>query len=134
MRSRPLSDEKAGVSRRGRCRRVSSAAGPIPAIWSIRRGWGANPYKHPLHLDSRHTGQTAPIGFTPYGNVDLSQWHDNGVIWPITYYLGAVTVPDAYRWPTPEAFFDVYLFPMMTEFTVDSWAPNVYVWGYLAAR
>ena len=108
--------------------------GANPGNLVYTTGLGSNPYKHPLHLDSRHTGQPAPVGFTPYGNVDLSQWHDNFTTWPITYYLGAVTVPDAYTWPTTEAFFDVYLYPAMTEFTVDAWAPNVYVWGYLAAR
>ena len=108
--------------------------GANPGNLVYTTGLGSNPYKHPLHLDSRHTGQPAPVGFTPYGNVDFSQWHDNFTTWPITYYLGAVTVPDAYTWPTTEAFFDVYLYPAMTEFTVDAWTPNVYVWGYLAAR
>ena len=108
--------------------------GANPGNLVYTTGLGANPLKHPLHLDSRHTGQPAPVGLTPYGNVDLTQWHDNFTTWPITYFLGAVTVPDAYAWPATEAFFDVYLYPAMTEFTVDAWTPNVYVWGYLAAR
>ncbi len=108
--------------------------GANPSNLVYTTGLGSNPYKHPLHLDSRHTGQPAPVGFTPFANIDFSQWHDNFTTWPITYYLGAVTYPDAYSWPTTEAFFDVYLYPAMTEFTVDRWEPNVYVWGYLASR
>ena len=108
--------------------------GANPSNLVYTTGLGSNPYKHPLHLDSRHTGQPAPAGFTPFANIDFSQWHDNFTTWPITYHLGAVTYPDAYSWPTTEAFFDVYLYPAMTEFTVDRWEPNVYVWGYLAAR
>ena len=108
--------------------------GANPSNLVYTTGLGSNPCKHPLHLDSRHTGQPAPVGFTPYGNVDFSQWRNDFTTWPITYHLGAVTFPDAYSWPTTEAFFDVYLYPAMTEFTVDRWEPNVYVWGYLAAR
>ncbi len=97
-------------------------------------GLGANPILHPLHLDSRRTGQPAPPGLTPYGNIDYSQWHDNFTTWPLTYYLNALCTPAPMEWPTTEAYFDIFLYPAQTEFTVDNWTPNVFVWGYLAAR
>jgi endoglucanase len=96
-------------------------------------GLGANPVQHPLHLDSRHSGQEAPVGLTVYGNIDFPHMGDwSG--WVFQYFLGAACVPSAYEWPVPEAFFDIFLYPSTLEFTVDSWTPNVYVWGYLAAR
>ena len=37
--------------------------------------------------------------------------------------------------PTLEAYWDIFWYPAMCEFTVQSpMAPNAYVWGYLAAR
>ena len=110
------------------------ASGCNPNNMTYTTGLGANPLQHPLHLDSRRTGQPAPEGITPYGNIDLSQWRDNFTTWPITYYLGAICAPHPFEWPTTEAYFDIFLYPAQTEFTVDMWAPNVYVWGYLAAR
>ena len=98
-------------------------------------GLGANPVKHPFNLDARLTGQTPPEGLTPYGNVDLGKWGDQQwITWPITYFLSKNTVPDPYAWPTNEAYWDTGGWPGLNEFTVDAWAPNVSVWGYLAAR
>ena len=108
--------------------------GANPGNLVYTTGLGSNPYKHPLHLDSRRSGQSAPVGFTPFANIDFSQWHDNFTTWPITYHLNALCTPQPFDWPTTEAFFDIFLYPAMTEFTVDRWAPNVFVWGYLAAR
>ena len=97
-------------------------------------GLGANPIRHPFHLDSRLTGQEAPAGLTPYGNIDFKRWNNGGITWPITWYLSKNTVPSPYEWPTNEAYWDLGQWPMLEEFTVDAWAPNVQVWGYLAAR
>jgi endoglucanase len=99
-------------------------------------GLGANPVKHPLHLDSRSTGQPPPVGLTTFGNVDY--WNNRGGFWdwPVTTNLVKPEVcwPNPYDWPLTEAYFDIFLFVSMDEFTVDTWAPNVLVWGYLAAR
>lgn len=70
----------------------------------------------------------------PFGNIDFAKWNDNGITWPITWIIGKATVPDAYAWPTTEAYWDLGGWPMLEEFTVDQWAPNLLVWGYLAAR
>lgn len=43
--------------------------------------------------------------------------------------------PAPENWPTAECYFDMPIFPPMTEFTVDvTIAPTAYVWGYLAVR
>ena len=69
-----------------------------------------------------------------YGNVDYWKWRGGFFDWPIQWYVSKVAVPDVYAWPLPEAFFDIFLYPAMTEYTVDVWAPNVTTWGYLAGR
>jgi endoglucanase len=111
-------------------------AGANPNNLVYTSGVGANPIRHPLNLDSRLTGQPAPAGLTPYGNVDLARWGDQTwITWPITYYFAPVTLPPATDWPTTEAYFDVFFMPALDEFTVDqTMGPNAYVWGYLAAR
>jgi endoglucanase len=99
-------------------------------------GLGANPVKHPLHLDSRSSGQPPPVGLTVFGNVDY--WNLKGEFydWPIRLYLSKPNIcwPNPYDWPLTEAYFDIFLFASMDEFVVDTWAPNVFVWGFLAAR
>ena len=110
--------------------------GANPSNMVYTSGVGVNPVRHPLNLDSRRTGQPAPAGLTVYGNVDLARWGDqNWITWPITYIFGAVSKPSPLDWPTTEAYFDVFLMPGLTEFTMDqTMGPNAYVWGYLAAR
>ncbi|HRR05763.1 MAG TPA: DUF4380 domain-containing protein [Victivallales bacterium] len=98
-------------------------------------GLGVNPVKNPLHLDSRSTGQPAPDGLTVFGNLDY--WHLKGGFydWPIKILNHPdICWPLPYDWPLTEAYFDIFLFVSMNEFVVDTWAPNVFVWGYLAAR
>ncbi len=86
--------------------------GANPSNMVYTSGVGANPVRHPLNLDSRLTGQPAPVGLTPYGNVDLARWGDQAwITWPITYYFGALSQPNPTEWPTTEAYFDVYFMP-----------------------
>lgn len=109
--------------------------GANPSNMVYTSGVGANPVRHPLNLDSRLTGQAAPNGLTPYGNVDLARWSDTWITWPVTYFFGAVSQPNPMEWPTTEAYFDVFFMPALDEFTMDqTMGPNAYVWGYLAAR
>lgn len=110
----------------------STGANPENAAFTT--GLGAHSIEHPLLLDSRRTGQPAPKGLTVYGPIDFVMFHDEGTIWPMTYFLNRDCIPPAKEWPIPEAYFDIYLYPMINEFTVDNWASNVYAWGYLAAR
>lgn len=110
-------------------------AGANPNNMTYTTGLGANPPRNPLHLDSRRTGQPAPEGLTVYGNFDFVGWPNmDWALWPLKYYLNAACRPAASEWPIPEAYFDIFLYPAINEFTVDVWAPNVLVWGYLAAR
>ena len=90
-------------------------------------GLGANPVRHPLHLDSRSSGQPPPVGLTVFGNVDYWNWKGGFWDWPIPLYLSKPNIcwPNPYDWPLTEAYFDVYLFVSMDEFVVDAWAPNV---------
>jgi endoglucanase len=97
-------------------------------------GLGANPLKNVFKLDARRTGQSVPAGLVPYGNIDFAKWNNEGITWPITWIIGKSMKPSAYEWPTHEAYWDLGGWPMLEEFTVDSWTPNVIVWGYLSAR
>lgn len=94
-----------------------------------------DPVKHVPNLDSQWTGQPAPAGLTPYGNVDLSRWGDQTwITWPVTYFFGSLSKPSPAEWPITEAYFDVFFMPAVDEFTVDqTTGPSVFVWGYLAA-
>ena len=73
---------------------------------------------------------------TVFGNVDYWNWKGGFWDWPVTNHLTKPEAcwPNPYDWPLTEAYFDIFLFVSMDEFTVDTWAPNVFVWGYLAAR
>ncbi len=110
------------------------AAGCNPINMTYTVGVGSNWTRHPLHLDSRRTGQPAPEGLTVYGNLDFERWNDEGMNWPMKWFLGKECVPSAYEWPIPEAYWDIFMYPMINEFTVDRWWPNIYVWGYLHVR
>lgn len=110
----------------------SAGANPLNMTYTV--GLGQNWPKNPLHLDSRRSGQPAPIGLTVYGNLDYVRWNDEGNLWPMKWYLDQACTPSAYEWPIAESYFDIFLWPITNEFTVDVWAPNVFVWGYLGAR
>ena len=111
------------------------ASGGNPNNITYTTGVGANPVAHPFQIDYRATGQPPPDGLTVYGNFDWRNWPDQAwALWPMQYSLGPNLKPGAYEWPVTEAYFDIYLYPAIAEYTVDAWAPNVYVWGYLAAR
>jgi len=118
----------------GIVRACQFSTGANPSNLSYTSGLGANPVQHPLFLDTRRSGQPAPKGLTVYGPMDYIQFHDDNAIWPMKYFLNRECVPPANTWPIPEAYFDIYLYPMINEFTVDTWAGNLYAWGYLAAR
>jgi len=69
-----------------------------------------------------------------WGNVDYWKWKG---FWETNLRFinkPEFLWPDAYDWPLTEAYYDVWLNVPANEFVVESWAPNVLVWGYLAAR
>ena len=98
-------------------------------------GLGANPVKVPLELDARSSGQAAPVGLTVFGNSDYFNWPHS--FWDINLQFvnkPEFLWPNAYEWPLTEAYFETWILVSANEYVIDAWAPNVLVWGYLAAR
>ena len=89
--------------------------------------------QNPLHIDSRVSGQPVPSGITVYGQSDaqakfaFNEWvHD----WQLRDAF-----PPSREWPTAEAYFDIFLWPAQSEYTVQqTLGPTSYYWGYLASR
>lgn len=68
---------------------------------------------------------------TVFGPIDTVRNSDYWAFEPIA----PATYPPPEKWPATEAWFDVYMFPPVTEFTIQRpMAQTAYVWGYLAAR
>jgi len=110
-------------------------AGCNPNNLVYTSGLGANPVKVPLELDARSSGQTVPVGLTVFGNSDYFNWPHS--FWDINLQFvnrPEFIWPNAYEWPLTEAYFDTWILVSANEYVIDSWAPNVLVWGYLAAR
>lgn len=111
------------------------AAGGNPMNTTFTVGVGHDWPRHPLKLDARSTGQPAPLGQTVYGNCDFINWTDGFHLPPWVFtHLDRISTPAARTWPIPEAFFDIFLYPGQTEYTVEGFGENAYAWGYLAAR
>jgi endoglucanase len=113
------------------------------AIGSTQFSGGANPAnrvyttgisdrspQNPLIIDQRITAQSPPPGITVYGPADFSVYSD---YWTLPLIADS-TFPAPQAWPTAENYFDIYLHPISTEFTVDYMLSPAYTWGYLAAR
>ncbi len=113
-------------------------------VLAVQYGGGANPMNlcmttglghrsplHPMHLDSRLSGQPAPEGITVLGGMDVSQaWFDGD--WG-RKLLAPHTHPELTSWPPAETYMDVFWNALLCEFTIhDSLAPVVYFRGYLA--
>ncbi|MGB0732727.1 MAG: glycoside hydrolase family 9 protein, partial [Pontibacterium sp.] len=105
-------------------------AGANPLNMVFTTGVGQNPVQNPLHQDHRVSGQPAPEGITVNGPLETKRQLNNWIVKLFNHTL----YPRLEEWPTMEAYFDVYDFAALNEFTVQSTiAPNAYVWGYLAA-
>lgn len=110
-------------------------AGCNPGNIVYTTGLGSNPVRVPLELDARSSGQAVPPGLTVFGNTDYFN-HRNS-FWDINLRFvnkPEIIWPDAYSWPLTEAYFDAWVLVSANEYVIDTWAPNVLVWGYLAAR
>jgi endoglucanase len=105
-------------------------AGANPENMTYTTGLGHRSPQNPLMLDERIQGQPPFPGITIYGPTDVHQFDD----WPLAL-IAPVTQPPPRQWPTAEAYFDIYSFPLQNELTVmQTMAPTAYAWGYLAAR
>jgi endoglucanase len=106
-------------------------AGANPCNMCYTTGIGHESPQHPLHIDSRITHQAPPPGLTVFGPADVQNEQTS---WA-QKIVAKSCYPDVQQWPTLEAFWDVFWYPSICEFTVQSpMATNAYVWGYLAAR
>ena len=108
-------------------------AGANPLNMCFTTGIGHRYPQHVLHEDSRVTCQPAPPGITVGGPRDPWQFRNDR--WVARGQFVSDCYPAAETWPTAEAYWDVFGYAPMCEYTVhQTIIPNVYVWGYLAAR
>jgi len=108
--------------------------GGNPMDMSFTTGIGTKTPQAVLHHDSRRTGQKTPDGITVYGNYNLRiaknqpSWIFNNI------KRHDAMFPEPEKWPTLEAYLDVYLFPHQCEYTVmQTIGPMAYMFGFLAA-
>ncbi|MCU0549060.1 MAG: glycoside hydrolase family 9 protein, partial [Leptolyngbya sp. Prado105] len=105
--------------------------GANPDNMSYTTGLGYRTPKNPLIIDQRVRGVEPPPGITVYGPYDPVFYSKT---WTIELFKD-VLFPAPMDWPATESYFDIFLFPMATEFTVmQSISPTAYLWGYLAAN
>ena len=105
--------------------------GGNPVNISYTVGLGHDWPKNPLICDMR-IGNLPPFpGITVGGPSDPVLLKDYFAL----KLCGSAIYPEISTWPMADAFFDVFLFPAETEYTLDSTiAPHAYVMGFLAAR
>jgi len=108
-----------------------TGAGANPINLCYTTGLGHKYPQHPLNVDSRISLQPAPPGLTVLGPIDTkvdSQTWARELVDKFCY-------PKVKDWPTIEAYWDVFWYPVICEYTIQlPMASNAYVWGYLAAR
>jgi len=109
------------------------SAGANPMNLVLTTGLGENCVQHPLHEDTRHTGQPAPIGLTVCGPCEVPVFAKPGS--DMRERLDLECTPKGSEWPSAESYFDVYGWDLENEYVVDrNLGPTAYIWGYLAAR
>ncbi len=110
---------------------VQSGMGGNPVNLCYTTGLGHDWPRNPLIVDCRRVGLPVYPGITVYGPINPEQGKGDfaqKLIEPAVY-------PAVATWPTTEAFFDVFLHPIVCEYTMmETLAPTGYVWGYLAAH
>jgi endoglucanase len=108
-----------------------TGAGANPLNLCYTTGLGHDSPLHPLHIDSRLTHQPPPPGITVGGPIDVVRDKNDWAQKIVARYC----YPSVQKWPTLEAYWDVFWYPPMCEFTIQSpMAQNAYAWGYLAGR
>ena len=109
------------------------SAGANPMNLVLTTGLGENCVQHPLHEDTRHTGQRAPIGLTVCGPCEIPVYAKPGS--DMGERLNKECTPKGSEWPSTESYFDVYGWDLENEYVVDrNLGPSAFIWGYLAAR
>lgn len=106
-------------------------AGANPLNMAFTTGIGHNAPKNPLIQDQRVSAQQPPEGITVNGPLETKRQLKH---WVAKLFESSI-YPNHAVWPTAEAYFDVYDFAPLNEFTVQSTiGPNAYIWGYLASH
>lgn len=105
--------------------------GANPLNLSYTSGLGSAPVHHPCYPDALFSGQEAPPGITVLGPLDLS--FNNGAKSKVVNSYRAFCYPEIDKWPVMETFLDIFWLPLMSEFSVETMAVQVYTWGFLAA-
>ncbi len=109
------------------------SAGANPLNLVLTTGLGTNSVVHPLHEDTRHTGQPAPIGISVCGPGEIPVYARPGS--DMANRLNRECTPPGTEWPSAESYFDLYGWDLQNEYVVDrNLGQNAYIWGYLAAR
>ena len=109
----------------------SAGANPMNVVMTT--GLGENCVKNPLHEDSRHTGQPAPIGTTVSGPEEIPVGAPAGS--DVGKRLDTECMPAGSKWPSAESYFDLYGWAEMNEYVIDRpLGQTAYIWGYLASR
>lgn len=118
---------------RGALHAAHFSAGANPLNRTFTTGIGHRWPQHPLHLDSRLSGQPPPAGITIYGPMDpAADFPFNA--WVHEHHLAAMT-PFSRTWPAAEWHVDLFRWPAMSEYTIhQTFRPTAYYWGYLASR
>ncbi len=111
---------------------TQSGLGANPLNISYTTGVGYNYPQNVMHSDSLASNQSPPHGLTVFGPLDPQFYGSN--VDPIRKYSVRYLFPKENKWPILESFWDVYWYPLMCEFTIETIAQNFYVWGYLSAR
>ena len=108
-----------------------SGAGANPINMCYTTGVGSRFPRHILHCDAQRTDQPAPPGITIYGPIAPDAMKDGWeqkLVAPFVY-------PDVLTWPAYDAYWDIWIYPNMSEYTVmQTMMTTTYAWGYLAAR
>ncbi len=110
------------------------SAGANPENMVYTTGLGQRSPKNPLVIDQRTTDQLIP-GITVYGPADVADsanGNSGSKMWVDNFRKD--TSPQAQDWPIAESYFDVFMYPVISEYTVmQTMSPTAYDWGYLAA-
>ncbi len=121
----------------GLLRATNFSVGANPDNRAFTTGVGFDPPISPLHFDSRLNGQLPPDGLSVYGAYEPESLpvYTEGNDWVHIWKVGETMFPASRTWPSTEFYVDLFLWPMMNEFTiVQNMGPTAYSWGYLAAR
>jgi endoglucanase len=129
VRAHILTDDKKYL--RATVLACQTGAGANPVNICYTTGLGHQYPQHALNVDSRISSQSVPPGLTVLGPIDLQmkaqEWAQD--------LVDRFCYPKGKDWPTLEAYWDVFWYPIICEYTVHQpMASNAYVWGYLAAR